>query len=48
MKESTRKGLLGTIVTAGVTLLCGLAYAINQKLGQIAEIGDIKYDEEEE
>ena len=48
MKERTKKGLLGIVVTTGLTLLCGLAYAINKKLGQIAEIGDIKYDEEEE
>lgn len=48
MKESTRKGLLGIFVTAGLTLLCGLAYAINEKMGQIAEIGDINFDEEEE
>jgi hypothetical protein len=48
MKEKTKKSLLGIAVTAGLTLLCGLAYAINKKLGQIAEIGDLKYDEEEE
>lgn len=48
MKEKTKKGLLGIAVTAGLTLLCGLAYAINEKLGEIAKIGDIKYDDEEE
>ena len=48
MKEKTKKGLLGIAVTAGLTLLCGLAYAINEKLGEIAKIGEIKYDDEEE
>ena len=47
MKEKTRKGLLGILVTAGLTLLCGLAYALNEKIDKMADLGDINYDAEE-
>ncbi len=40
MDKKTRTGLLGILVTAGLTLVCGLAYALNEKINGI----DIKYD----
>ena len=36
MKEKTKAGIIGIIITTGLTLLCGLAYAINEKLGDIS------------
>lgn len=36
MKEKTKAGIIGIILTTGLTLLCGLAYAINEKLGDIS------------
>lgn len=36
MKEKTKAGILGIIVTAGLTLLCGLAYSLNEKINSIS------------
>ncbi len=32
MKEKTKAGIFGIILTAGLSLLCGLAYTLNQKI----------------
>lgn len=43
MKKKTKKGLIGILVTTGLTLLCGLAYALNEKLNGL-NIDDDDYD----
>ncbi|MBQ3804387.1 MAG: hypothetical protein II844_01105 [Prevotella sp.] len=43
MKEKTRNGLLGILITTGLTLLCGLAYALKEKINDI----DINIDADE-
>ena len=32
MKQKTKVGIFGIILTTGRSLLCGLAYALNQKI----------------
>jgi hypothetical protein len=32
MKEKTKASIIGIILTAGLSLLCGLAYALNEKI----------------
>ena len=43
MDKKTKKGLIGILVTTGLTLLCGLAYALNEKLDKL-NIDDDDYD----
>lgn len=35
MKEKTKAGIIGIIITTGLSLLCGLAYALNKKIDGI-------------
>ena len=35
MKQKTKVGIFGIILTTGLSLLCGLAYALNQKINGI-------------
>ncbi|MBO5613341.1 MAG: hypothetical protein J5905_02410 [Prevotella sp.] len=32
MKKKTKASIIGIILTAGLSLLCGLAYALNEKI----------------
>ena len=35
MKEKTKAGIIGIIITTGLSLLCGLAYALNMNIDGI-------------